>query len=186
MEDHEIVSLFWARREEAIPAAAEKYGQGCTALSLGILGSAEDAEECVSDAYLRAWEAIPPHRPEKLGAFLMKLTRNLSFSRWRQRRAEKRGGGEVALALSELGEIVSGGESAEEAVDRKALTEELEAFLRGIDSRKRALFLRRYWYAHSVKDIAADAGMSPAAVTMTLRRLREQLRSHLTERGYDL
>ena len=120
MEDHEIVSLFWARQEEAIPAAAEKYGQGCTALSMGILGSAEDAEECVSDAYLRAWEAIPPHRPEKLGAFLMKLTRNLSFSRWRQRRAEKRGGGEVALALSELGEIVSSGESAEEAVDRRA------------------------------------------------------------------
>ena len=85
MEDHEIVSLFWTRQEEAIPAAAEKYGQGCTALSMGILGSAEDAEECVSDAYLRAWEAIPPHRPEKLGAFLMKLTRNLSFSRWRLR-----------------------------------------------------------------------------------------------------
>ena len=186
MNDQQIIDLYWRRSEDAVRETEAKYGPYCRTVAGNILADRLDAEECVSDAYLRAWEAIPPHRPEKLGAFLMKLTRNLSFSRWRQRHAEKRGGGEVALALSELGEIVSGGESAEEAVDRRALTEELEAFLRGIDSRKRALFLRRYWYAHSVKDIAADAGMSPAAVTMTLRRLREQLRSHLTERGYDL
>ena len=186
MEDQEILSLFWERNQEAISAAAEKYGRACTALALGILGSPEDAEECVSDAYLRAWEAIPPRRPEKMGAFLMKLTRNLSFSRWRREHAAKRGGGETALALWEIGEIVSGGESAAEAVDRRALTGEIEAFLRTLDGRRRALFLRRYWYAHAVRDIAADLGMSPAAATMALRRLREGLRDYLTERGYDL
>lgn len=186
MEDHEILSLFWERDQTAIAAAAAKYGRCCTALARGILGSPEDAEECVSDAYLRAWEAIPPKKLEKLGAFLMKLTRNLSFSRWRAHHADKRGGGETAIALSELEEIVSGGETAQEALDRRALAEEIETFLRALDSRKRALFLRRYWYAHAVRDIAADYGMSPGAVTMALRRLREQLRAYLTERGYDL
>ena len=186
MDDEQILSLFWERNPDAIPAAAGKDGTACTALARGILDSPEDAEECVSDAYLRAWEAIPPRRPEKLGAFLLKLTRNLSFSRWRRDRAAKRGGGETALALSELGEIVSGGESAEEALDRRALAEEIETFLRNLDSRKRTLFLRRYWYAHAVQDIAADLGTTPAAAAMALRRLREKLRDHLTERGYDL
>ena len=186
MDDEQILSLFWERNPDAIPAAAGKYGTACTALARGILDSPEDAEECVSDAYLRAWEAIPPQKPEKLGAFLLKLTRNLSFSRWRRGRAAKRGGGETALALSELGEIVSGGGSPEEALDRRALAEEIETFLRALDSRKRALFLRRYWYAHSVGAIGADLGMSPAAAAMALRRLREQLRNYLTERGYDL
>ena len=186
MDDEQILSLFWERNQDAIPAAAGKYGRACTALARGILDSPEDAEECVSDAYLRAWEAIPPQRPEKLGAFLMKLTRNLSFSRWRARRAAKRGGGETALALEELGEIVSGGESPEEALNRRALAGEIETFLRSLDGRKRTLFLRRYWYAHSVQDMAADLGMSPAAAAMALRRLREQLRDYLSERGYDL
>ena len=186
MEDREIVALFWARKQEAVPAAAEKYGNCCAALARRILSSAEDSEECVNDTYLRAWEAIPPNRPEKLGAFLCKLTRNLAFSRWRREHAEKRGGGETALVLEELGEIVSGGEDAAAVLDRRELLRAIEDYLRGLDRKKREMFLRRCWYAQSVGEIARDYGMTAGAVTMALGRIRQGLREDLRERGFEL
>ena len=94
MDDAKIVQLYWERNERAIPATSEKYGRYCDSIARNILGSREDAEECVNDTYLSAWNSMPPHRPDILSAFLGKLTRNLSIKRYRRNTAGKRGGGE--------------------------------------------------------------------------------------------
>ena len=186
MEDQEIIRLYWDRDEAAIGATDEKYGAYCTAIALNILHRREDAEECVSDTYLRAWNAMPPQRPGRLGAFLGKITRNLSFSRYRVLYARKRGGGELPLILDELGQCVSGRGSVEEELDRRALTEAIESFLDALPPEKRALFLGRDWYAESVGALATRRGMTENSVSAALFRLRRQLRRHLEERGIEV
>lgn len=109
MEDHQIVELYWQRNADAISETADKYGDYCFAIAENILHNAEDSEECVNDTWLRAWNAIPPQKPAVLRMFLAKITRNLSFDRFHARNAEKRGGGEMALVLDELGECFGGG-----------------------------------------------------------------------------
>ncbi len=186
MEDVKIIELYWQREEKAIEATAEKYGPYCSAIAGGILRSERDTEECVNDTWLAAWNAMPPHRPSVLSAFLGRLTRNLAFNRYTRDRAAKRGGGETELVLDELAEIVSGREDVCGEVERQELVRELNAFLNGLSPQKRAMFLQRYWYAHSVGDIAARWGMKEAAVSMTLHRLRRDLQQYLTERGFAL
>ena len=122
MEDRDIIQLYWDRDEGAIPATADKYGGYCAAIARNILDDGRDAEECVNDTWLAAWNAMPPHRPARLSTFLGKLTRNLSFNRYKAQRADKRGGGQLPLVLDELGECVSGREDVEGAVDRKELS----------------------------------------------------------------
>lgn len=107
MEDREIVNLYWERNSNAIKETASKYGGYCKAIAKNILGNNEDAEECVNDIYLNTWNSIPPNRPNVLSTYLGKITRNLSFDRFRHRHADKRGGGEIELVLDELGECVS-------------------------------------------------------------------------------
>ncbi|MCM1057563.1 MAG: sigma-70 family RNA polymerase sigma factor [Firmicutes bacterium] len=184
MKDNAIIELYWNRDEAAIPATAEKYGRYCNTVAINILGNAEDAEECVNDTWLRAWEAIPPHRPSLLSAFLGKLTRNLAFNRYKQFHAQKRGGGETALVLEELEECISGKETVEQEIDRKELAKEIDNFLAGLPPETRRCFVRRYWYCDSVKNIAAAYSRTPAAVTMLLSRTRQQLKTYLDERGY--
>ena len=186
MEDAEIVQLYWDRDQRAIPATAEKYGAYCTAIARNILGSPEDAEECVNDAYLQAWRAMPPHRPKLLSAFLGKLTRNLSLNRCRQNAAGKRGGGEAAAVLEELEELVSGRDDVEQEVHRRELVAAIDAFLAGLPAGRRELFLCRYWYFDRVSDLAVRFGMSENHVSVTLSRLRLKLRNYLLERGFDL
>ena len=117
MEDSKIVQLYWSRDEKAIDATADKYGRYCASIARNILGNREDAEECVNDTYLHAWNAMPPHRPGILSTFLGKITRNLSFNRYRYNTADKRGGGETAVVLEELLDIVSDGENPEQAME---------------------------------------------------------------------
>lgn len=186
MEDIKIIQLYWDRDERAIPATGEKYGRYCAAIARNILGSYEDAEECVNDTYWSAWNAMPPHRPERLSVFLGKLTRNLAFNRYKRAAAEKRGGGEVPAVLEELAELVSGGDTVEEELDRKELAAAIDTFLGGLTPQKRSIFLRRYWYTDSVASIAARYGMGEGAVSMTLSRLRSKLRDYLLERGFSL
>lgn len=186
MEDAKIIELYWDRDERAIPATGKKYGRYCTAIARNILGSHEDAEECVNDTYWSAWNAMPPHRPERLSVFLGKLTRNLAFNRYKSAAAEKRGGGEVPAVLDELSELVSGGESVEEELDRKELVAAINEFLGGLTPQKRSIFLRRYWYTDSIASIAKCCGMGEGAVSMTLNRLRLKLRDYLLERGFSL
>lgn len=185
MEDSKIIQLYWDRDEQAIPATAEKYGSYCTSIARNILGSAEDAEECVNDTYLNAWNSMPPHRPNVLSTFLGKLTRNLSFNRYKHNTAEKRGRGELPAVLSELTEVVSGKDDVEQEFDRRELIQAVDAFLDILSPEKRSIFICRYWYTDSISDIAACHGMKEGAVSMTLNRLRLKLRDYLMERGFE-
>lgn len=185
MEDTEIVELYWARNEQAIEESDAKYGPLCRSIALRVLESPEDGEECVSDTWLRAWNAMPPRRPARLGAFLGKITRNLALDRWRRDHAEKRYSGETAMALEELGEIVSG-KSLEDEVQSRELDRALDGFLRGLAKRDRELFLRRYWGAETLESLAKQTGLSLGAVHRRLGKLRESLRDHLQKEGIDL
>lgn len=186
MDDARIVQLYLDRNEQAIPETAAKYGNYCAAIAGNILGSREDAEECVNDTYLNTWNAIPPHKPKLLFPFLGKIVRNLAFNRYRHNTADKRGGGELPAVLDELADCVSGRDDMEQIYQRKELLAAINNFLAGLPARKRSIFVRRYWYTDSVADLATRYGMTPAAVTMMLRRLRRKLHDDLTARGYDL
>jgi len=186
VEDAKIVQLYWDRDEQAIPETADKYGRYCTSIARNILGNKEDAEECVNDTYLNAWDAMPPHRPNMLSTFLGKITRNLSFNRYKHNTAEKRGGGELPLVLDELSELVSGTEDVGREVEYHELVKALNQFLQGLPMEKRMIFVRRYWYTDSVSEIANRFGMKEGTVSMTLNRLRNRLRNYLLERGFEL
>lgn len=186
MEDAKIVQLYWDREEQAIPETADKYGRYCTSIARNILANKEDAEECVNDTYLNAWNTMPPHRPNSLSTFLGKITRNLSFNRYKHNTAEKRGGGELPLVLDELSELVSGTEDVGREVEYHELVKALNQFLQGLPMEKRMIFVRRYWYTDSVSKIANRFGMKEGTVSMTLNRLRNRLRNYLLERGFEL
>ena len=186
MEDQQIIELYWARSEQAIRESETKYGAFCLSIARNILAQEQDAEECVNDTWLRAWNAMPPQRPGILSAFFGKLTRNLSLDRWRYNRAAKRGGPQVETALEELGECVSPEGSPEGELDRQAAEEALNRFLDGLPPLQREVFLRRYWYLDSIEDIARRAGWSKSRVTTTLHRLRVRLRAHLIREGIDV
>ena len=178
-DDQKIIELYCNRSENAIAETAAKYGRYCNAIAYGILGSREDAQECVSDAYLTAWNAIPPRRPADLGTYLGKITRNLSIDRLRTRSREKRGGGEMPLALEELEEVVAGSDSPENEAVRKELTAALNRFLAGLTQQERYVFVRRYWYLDSLGDIAEKTGFSGSKVASMLFRLRGRLKKQL-------
>ena len=180
-DDQKIIELYCNRSENAIAETAAKYGRYCNAIAYGILGSREDAQECVSDAYLTAWNAIPPRRPADLGTYLGKITRNLSIDRLRTRSREKRGGGEAPLALEELEEVVAGSDSPENEAVRKELTAALNRFLAGLTQQGRYVFVRRYWYLDSLGDIAEKTGFSGSKVASMLYRLRGRLKKQLIE-----
>lgn len=184
MEDARIIDMYWQRDESAISETAAKYGKYLHSISYGILRNEEDAEECVSDTYAGAWQAMPPHRPSVLSAFLGKITRRISISLWRKRSAEKRGGGETALALDELEECVSGEGDAESEAERRELREKLNAFLRALSPTERQVFLRRYWYMDPVADIAGRFACSESRIRSMLYRTRKKLRAMLEEEGY--
>ncbi len=181
MEDGQIVALFWARDEAAIGAAQQRYGALCRRIAGNLLGSGEDARECENDVYLAAWNAIPPARPVNLAAFLGKIARNIALNRYDRRMAAKRGG-EAAVLLSELGEVVAAG-SVEETVDSAATAALITAFLRRESEENRWLFLRRYWYADPLGALARGLHCSESAVKTRLFRQRERLRVYLQKEG---
>ncbi len=186
MEDREIVQLYWDRNEQAIVITAKKYGNYCTVIARNILGNDEDAEECVNDTWLSAWNAIPPHRPGVLSAFLGKLTRNLSFNKYKYNTADKRGGGQVPLVLEELSECVAGCSDIEQELQHKELAQAINDFLGMLPVDKRKLFVCRYWYTDSISEIAARFDLTEGAVAMSLGRIRVKLHGFLAERGFEL
>ncbi len=184
MDDYRIIELYFARDERAIAETASRYGRLCMQVALGILGKAgrADAEECVNDTYLRAWNAIPPERPRSLSAFLCRITRNLSLDRYRMMHREKRNK-DFEIMLSELGDCIPDRDTDEG--DAEALAAHINAFLRGLDdATERNLFVGRYWHAYSVERLAKGYGLSRNAVSIRLHRTREKLRNYLQERGY--
>ena len=178
-DDQKIIELYCNRSENAIAETAGKYGRYCNAIAYGILQSREDAQECVNDAYLTSWNAIPPRRPADLGTYLGKITRNLSIDRLRTRSREKRGGGETPLALEELEEVVAGSDSPENEAVRKELIASLNRFLGELTRQERYVFVRRYWYLDSLTDIAEKTGFSGSKVASMLYRLRGRLKKQL-------
>jgi RNA polymerase sigma-70 factor (ECF subfamily) len=183
MDDTAIVQLFWERSEQAIKEVAKKYSHFCMSIARNILGNPEDAEECVNDAYLSLWNAIPPKKPAVLPPFLGRITRNLALNRYKKNHAAKRGSGEFAIVLDELSEVIAGQETADSELYQEELLAAVNGFLTSLPPEKRKIFVCRYWYAESVKDIARRMNMTENNVSVTLNRLKNQLRTLLLEGG---
>ncbi len=179
MDDQSIVDLYWQRSENAIGETDKKYGRFCYRLAYSILENNEDAEETVSDTYLKVWDSLPPQRPAALMPFLGKITRNTAISRWRSRNAAKRGGGEISLALEELEACVAGAREAEAEFLYRETVRVFREFLDTLPDTERNVFLRRYYLLDSVAAIGADFGFSQSKVKSMLRRTRLKLRSQL-------
>lgn len=186
MNDEEIIKLFWERDESALSAASEKFGGYCRRIALNILGNAEDSEECVNEALMRAWENIPPNKPENLAGFLGKITRNLAINLLRKRTSEKRGGGEYSLILDELSECVSDSKDISETVEYQELVRAINEFLSGLDPLKRSICVMRYSRLESVADIARSLDVKESYVLTTLFRARKKLRNYLKKRGFEV
>ncbi len=183
MEDSRIVDLYWRRDETALAETQNRYGGYCYAIAYGILCNREDAQEIVNDTYKAAWDAMPPHHPEMLSAFLGKITRRLSLKRLREKNAGKRGSGETAVTLNELEECIPDRRSVDAAMDARELTDLLNAFLETLPTEERRVFLCRYWYFDSIRDIASRFGFGQSKVKMMLKRTREKLRVRLEKEG---
>lgn len=184
MEDRKIVELYWERSEDAISETQKKYGKYCHSIAYGILCSNEDAEECVNDAYSRLWKSIPPRRPKHLSAFIAKITRNLALDRYDRSNAQKRGGNTEEVYL-EFEECVPD-TKAENLADKLALKTAVNGFLSSLGSQERKLFMRRYWYFGSIKDIADEFGLSESAVKTSLFRTRMRFKAYLENEGIEV
>lgn len=183
MEDSQIVDLYWQRKEQAISATAVKYGHYCHTIAYNILSNNEDADESVNDTYMAAWKNMPPHRPSILSTFLGKITRRISLNKWRRNSTQKRGGGEVTLALEELTECIPSGESVEAYVEGKELARSINSFLGTLPETERDVFVSRYWFLASVKEISEKFSFTESKVKSMLLRTREKLRKTLREEG---
>ena len=184
MDDKGIIELYFHRSEKAISETAVKYGSYCFSIAFNILLDREDSEESVNDTYLAAWNNIPPRVPAVLSTFLGKITRYISLNRWKSRMAYKRGGGEVAVALEELDECISGGESAEDSFEKKELLRAINRFLGALPDTERNIFVCRYWYLDPIQAIAERFGFSESKVASMLHRTRGKLRRHLEKEGF--
>lgn len=183
MDDKKIIELYFDRSEQAISETAKKYGRYCHYIAFHILHNQEDSEECVNDTYFRAWNAIPPKRPERLRTFLGKITRNLSLNKWEKQTAQKRGTGQTEQVLEELMECIPSENNVEKLIEDKLILEILNDFIDKLSADKRKLFVRRYFYLSSIKEIAKDYGLSESKVTVTLFRTRQMLKEVLEKEG---
>ena len=180
MEDLHIIELYWQRDESAIKASQTKYGGYCSTIANNILHSAEDTEECVNDTWFRAWNTMPPEKPNRLAVFLGRITRNLAIDKYRRDKSQKYGGGQTALCFDELGECIGENSPIE---DRVALKELLNIFLSELPDKNRDIFLLRYWYLMPIAEIAKRYNTSEGAVKKKLQRIREKLKAYLEKEG---
>lgn len=183
MTDLEIVALYWKRSEEAIACTMQKYGRYLLRLAQNILRIREEAEECVNETYLSAWNQLPPDRPEKLLPYLGRISRCLAFNRYDYMTAQKRNT-ELTVQLSELEDILSGPDSPAQQYESTELASAISAFLRSRNEQDRNLFVRRYWYSDSIGDIAARYGLRENTVKSRLLRTRRRLRDYLEKEGF--
>lgn len=180
MEDLYIIELYWQRDESAIKESQTKYGGYCSTIANNILHSSEDTEECVNDTWFRAWNTMPPEKPNRLAVFLGKITRNLAIDKYRRDKSQKYGGGQIALCLDELGECIGENSPIE---DRVALKELLDCFLSELPDKNRDIFLLRYWYLMPISEIAKRNNTTEGAVKKILQRIREKLKDYLEKEG---
>lgn len=186
MHDEQIVSLYWERNESAISETEAKYDRYLTKIAYNILYDREDSRESVNDTYLAAWDSMPPQRPSVLSAYLAKLTRRISIDRFRYRTRQKRSGSEYAISLSELEECLSAGNTTEEIVNVKLLSDAIGVYLRSQSPQTRAAFLGRYYFLDPLKEVAAYCGMSESKCKSLLHRTRLGLKDHLRKEGFDI
>ena len=180
MEDNRIVALYWERSETAIAETEKKYGAYCHKVAYNILESHEDAKECVNDAYLRAWNAIPPQKPTRFAAFLGKITRNLALDRLAASLAKKRA--KTLPLLEEIAEALPDG-TRESLTDELAMKEAINKFLRRLSTKERQVFLRRYFLFDPIKKIAGDFSLTETALGVMLHRMRKELKTFLENEG---
>ena len=186
MDDRRIVDLYWERSQTAISETADRYGGYCYTIAYNILRDDGESQECVNDTWLRAWQSMPPERPVRLGAYLGRITRRLALDRWRWQRRDKRGGGQVELALTELQSCLPAVDETLQAAESLLLTQVLDWFLASLSAQARLIFMQRYWYLLSVKEIAKEQGCGESKVKMSLLRSRQALRELLEQEGMDI
>ncbi len=186
MLDEQIVELYWKRDESAIRVTEDRYGNYLFKIAYNILSDREDSKESVNDTYLRAWYSIPPHRPQILSTYLGKITRELSIDIFRKRNRLKRKNSQYTIALSELEECVSIGESTEDQIEVKLLGEAINSYLREISPTARKLFIGRYYFMDSLKEVAFYCGMTETKAKSILYRTRIGLKAYLQKEGFDL
>lgn len=182
MDDEKIVDLFWERSELAIVETKTKYGKYCRSIAFNILSNYSDVEECENDTYIAAWNAMPPTRPTKLLAFLGRLTRNIALDRYDYNFAQKRNG-EFNLLLSELEECIPSTYNLEAQYENGQIAKAISKFLYTVDSQRRVIFIRRYWYSDSIKDISLQFGITDSKVKSILFRTRNKLKAYLEKEG---
>lgn len=185
MEDGQIIELYFARDEEAIRATDCKYGSWCRGIAGNLLELREDVEECVSDTYYSVWEQIPPTLPQSFKAFLGRITRNLSISRFRALRAKKRYNG-LEVMLSELEECVPSDVDVERMVETKQLSECISDWLEALPEEDCALFVKRYWFGESVQGLAKKKGGTSAQMAQRMLKLRKSLKAVLEKEGISI
>lgn len=183
MQDDEIVQLLWDRQEEGIAQMQKKYKRYCGAIAKRIVASPEDTEECVNDTWLRAWNSIPPHRPENLAGYLAKIVRNLALSSYKKQHRKKRGGDVVTVALDELSDCLTDGKDTLEKIEKQELSDTIAAYLRGKSKEQQAIFIKRYFYLMEIKELAADLQMKENTIKSILFRMRKELRVYLEGEG---
>jgi len=181
MDDEKIIDLFFARSEQALRELDTKYGKFCHRVSYNILNNREDAEECVNDAYLGIWNAIPPQRPDPLLTFLCKIVRNLSIARHHANTAKKRNSA-YDVALSELEDCLASSNTAESEFEANELSRIIDSFLETLSQENRVIFMRRYWFSDTYEEIAQRVGLTKNNVSVRLTRIRKQLKGYLKER----
>ncbi len=184
MDDREIIALFQARDERAIAETLARYGENCRSMARNMLGSAGDAEECVNDAMLKLWNAIPPANPEHFAAYLYTALRRTAMDRWEHQRAEKRGGSQIAAAMDELSECVSAPDDVAAQLEAKELTERINRFLGTLKPTDRNIFVARYYAMMPVQEIAERFGLSVSNVKIRLMRTRAALKKLLTKEAF--
>ena len=186
MEDSKIVDLYWDRNEEAIVCTRQKYGAYLLKISRNILSDLQDSEECVSDTYLAAWNTMPENRPKVLSTYLGKIVRQLSIDVLRKKNSIKRGGSEYLLSYDELSEDITDGSDPLQVLETKQLSKCISDFLKKAGKTERDLFIGRYYFFDSIKEIASYSGLSESNVKTMLFRLRRDLKDHLKNEGFEL
>lgn len=179
MTDRQIIEMYWNRNESAISETAEKYGTYCYAIAFNILNDEEDSKESVNDTYIEVWNKIPPNKPNILKNFLGRIARCISIDRWRKKTAKKRGGGELPDVLEELSECITKSGNPINEMEKELLNETINDFIKKLKDTEQKVFLCRYWYAESVKEIAEQCGFSESKVKSMLMRTRKKLYERL-------
>ena len=183
MEDEKIIELYFQRQEQAISETKDKYGTLCRRLAYNILENSEDSDEAVSDTYLRLWNSIPPERPKSLGAYLTTLVRNAALDIYRRKASEKRTNERLSVALDEIAELIPSEISIEDETERRELIGRINSFLKAQPKDRRVLFVRRYYYLDSIKELSESSGLSESYITVTLMRMRKKLTQYLKKEG---